>query len=161
MPPAVRARALADNAVLNSYVSTPTVWSRRSTAVEMARALDDPTTPRPRTPTACGYLRGFESRAAEPYFSEAISLARQTGDDWRLGQILCGRQAYGAAMNGEPQPCGRLRRGGHRHRRSRRRLVVGPSGGWSLGMATMMRAELREAADQFAVTRARPRPIKM
>ena len=121
-------------------------------AVEIARALDD-AAPRPcavgvRLPAWIRY------RAAEPYFSEAIGLARQTGDDWRLSQILA-RQAYGAAMIGEPAPTAAYGAEGVALADAVGDWSSAHLCGWSLSMAMMMRAELRSAANQFALTRAK------
>ncbi len=153
LPPAVRARALADNAVLNSYLSVADGMEQAHTAVEIARALDDAAL-LARALSACGYLHGFDTEAAEPYFSEAIGLARQTGDDWRLSQILA-RQAYGAAMIGEPALAAAYGAEGVALADAVGDWSSAHLCGWSLGMAMMMRAELRSAANQFALTRAK------
>jgi predicted ATPase len=79
VPPAVRARALADRAVLDSYLSAADGMEQAQVAVEIARALDDPAL-LARALTACGYLRGFDIATAAPHFAEAIGLARETGD---------------------------------------------------------------------------------
>lgn len=152
VPPAVRARALADNAVLDSYLSATDGIEQAQVAVEIARELNDPAL-LARALTASGYLRGFDIETAAPYFAEAIGLVRETGDDWRLSQILA-RQAYGAAMIGEPDLAAAYGAEG-----SAISAAVGDWSSahlcdWSLGMAMMMRADLRNAVDQFAATRA-------
>lgn len=151
--PAVRARALADHALLNSYLSTADGIEQAEMAVEMARALDNPAL-LARALTACGYVHGFDVERAAPFFAEAIGLARQTGDDWRLSQILA-RQAYGGAMIGEPDLAAGYAEEGIAIAEAVGDWSSAHLCGWSLGMAMMMRADLRNAANQFATTRAK------
>jgi predicted ATPase/class 3 adenylate cyclase/DNA-binding CsgD family transcriptional regulator len=101
-PTAVRARALADKAVLNSWVDVTASWDQAQEALAIARELNEPSL-LTRVLTACACLTAHDSELAEPYFAEAISRARELGDSWRLSQIL-GRQAYGAFMAGDPGP---------------------------------------------------------
>lgn len=84
---AVRARALADEAVLNVYIGGQRSAPRR--AVEFAREVDDPGL-LARTLTACGFVTGarYDAATAASYFSEAIGLARALDDRWSLSQIL-------------------------------------------------------------------------
>jgi DNA-binding CsgD family transcriptional regulator len=51
--------------------------------------------------TACGLVAAIRTEAAGPYFAEAIGLARELQDPWRLSQILAG-QARGANHAGDP-----------------------------------------------------------
>ena len=153
VPPAAHARALADRAVLDSYLSADDGMEQAQVAVEIARELDDPAL-LARALTACGYLRGFDIETAAPYFAEAIGLARETGDDWRLSQILA-RQAYGAAMTGEPDAAAAYGAEGSAIAEAVGDWSSANVCGWSLGMAMMMRADLRNAVDQFAATRAK------
>jgi predicted ATPase/class 3 adenylate cyclase/DNA-binding CsgD family transcriptional regulator len=85
---AVRARALADEAVLNVYVTDERL-ERARRAVEIARELGDSAL-LARTLTACGYIAGarYDVEAAAAYYSEAIELARALDDRWALSQIL-------------------------------------------------------------------------
>ncbi len=153
VPPAVRARALADKAVLDSYTSAAEGMEHAQMAVEIARELDDPAL-LTRALTACGYLRGFDIATAAPYFAEAIGLARETGDNWRLSQILA-RQAYGAAMTGEPEAATTYAEEGSAIADAVGDWSSAHLCGWSLGMAMMMRADLHGAVDQYAATRAK------
>jgi predicted ATPase len=98
---AVRARALADKAVLDAWVTAKFSMDQAQQALAIARELDDPAL-LARTLTACGYIAGYYDReAAQPYFAEAIGLARAIGDQWRLSQILA-VQAMGATIAGDP-----------------------------------------------------------
>ena len=97
---AVRARALADKAVLNSWVDVTASFDQAQEALLIARDLDEPAL-LTRALTACACITAHDPELARPYFAEAISHARQIGDSWRLSQIL-GRQAYGAFMAGDP-----------------------------------------------------------
>jgi predicted ATPase/class 3 adenylate cyclase/DNA-binding CsgD family transcriptional regulator len=86
--PAVRARALADEAVVNTYVGDERL-ERAQRALEIARELDDPAL-LARSLSACGFIAGalYDAEAAAAYHAEAIELARALDDRWRLSQIL-------------------------------------------------------------------------
>ncbi len=99
LPPTVRARALADKAVLNSWVDVTVSLNHAQEALAIARDSDDPAL-LTRALTACAYITAHEPERARPYFDEAIELARSLGDSWRLSQILS-RRAYGAFMAGD------------------------------------------------------------
>ena len=98
-PAAVRTRALADKAVLNSWVDVTASLDQAQEALAIARSTDDPTL-LTRTLTACACVTAHDPELSKPYFEEAIGMARALGDSWRLSQIL-GRQAYGAFMAGD------------------------------------------------------------
>ena len=52
--------------------------------------------------TACGYIASFfDAEPARAHLAEAIGLARELGDKWRLTQILAA-QAFAAAAAGNP-----------------------------------------------------------
>ena len=51
--------------------------------------------------TACIGAAAFDAEAALPYIAEAIDVARELGDRWRLCQILAW-QAYTAGITGHP-----------------------------------------------------------
>jgi tetratricopeptide (TPR) repeat protein len=98
---AVRARALADKAVLDAWVAAKSSMDLAQQAMAIARELDDPAL-MARALTACGVIAGYYDREeAQSYFAEAIRLARAIGDRWRLSQILA-LQAQGAAIAGDP-----------------------------------------------------------
>jgi predicted ATPase/class 3 adenylate cyclase/DNA-binding CsgD family transcriptional regulator len=86
--PAVRARALADRATLGIWVGAADSPDQAQQALAIARQIDDPAA-LVRALTACGYVAGyFDAEAARAYLTEAIGLARDLGDPWRLSQIL-------------------------------------------------------------------------
>jgi predicted ATPase/DNA-binding CsgD family transcriptional regulator len=86
--PAVRARALADSAMLGFLVGAAHSPDRAQHALAIAREVEDPAL-LARALTACGYIVGFfDAEAARAYLAEAIGLARGLGDRWRLSQIL-------------------------------------------------------------------------
>jgi predicted ATPase/class 3 adenylate cyclase/DNA-binding NarL/FixJ family response regulator len=97
---AVRARALADTAVLTMWVGTS--MDRAERALAIARELDDPAL-LARTLTACGFIAGtqYNAEAAGTYFSEASLFARRLDDRWSLSQIL-GWQANTGVVMGDP-----------------------------------------------------------
>ncbi|WP_231996400.1 helix-turn-helix transcriptional regulator [Mycobacterium scrofulaceum] len=84
--PRALARALADKAFLDN-MRDPDSFARAQRALAIARGLDDPAL-LARALTTCGRLAAWNSELAQPYLSEAESLARQLGDRWRLGQLL-------------------------------------------------------------------------
>ncbi len=99
LPTAMRVRALADKAVLKSWVDVTLSLDQAREALAMARDTDDPAL-LTRALTACACVTAHDPDLSKPYFDEAIGMARAVGDSWRLSQIL-GRQAYGAFMVGD------------------------------------------------------------
>ncbi len=98
--PAVHAAALADKALLDFYTGNFYRLDLADHALAIARGLDDPAL-LARVLTACGAVRTLNFEVAQPFFTEAIDLARTVGDEWRLDQIL-GWQAYSAFFAGDP-----------------------------------------------------------
>jgi predicted ATPase/class 3 adenylate cyclase/DNA-binding CsgD family transcriptional regulator len=98
--PAVRARALADSAVLGIWVGAADSPFQAQQALAIAREVDDPAL-LARALTACGYIAGyFDAEQARAYFAEANGLARELGDRWTLSQILAAQaSAAGTALN--------------------------------------------------------------
>jgi predicted ATPase/class 3 adenylate cyclase/DNA-binding NarL/FixJ family response regulator len=97
----VRARALADRAVLAAMVGAADSLAQAQQALAIAREIDEPAL-LARALTACGLIAALVSaELAEPYFAEAIGLARAVDDRWRLSQILAS-QAQGAFIAGDP-----------------------------------------------------------
>jgi predicted ATPase len=82
----VRARALADKAVLDAWVNIYSV-STAEQAITIARELDDRAL-LVRALAACGSATVYDAEAARRYFAEAAGLARELDDRWRLNQIL-------------------------------------------------------------------------
>lgn len=98
---AVRARALADRAVLDAYLGTNS-QEQAEQALAIARDVDDPAL-LARALTACGFTAsvGYHVEVARACFAEAIDLARAVDDRWRLSQILAW-QAMSAHVAGDP-----------------------------------------------------------
>jgi tetratricopeptide (TPR) repeat protein len=101
---AIRARALADKAVLDCWVGTSTDKGadQARQALAIARELGDDAL-LARTLTTCGFVAGqrYDVAAARTYFTEAIDLVRASDDRWRLSQILTW-QADTAIVTGHP-----------------------------------------------------------
>jgi predicted ATPase/class 3 adenylate cyclase/DNA-binding CsgD family transcriptional regulator len=98
--PAIWARAIADKAVLSSWVDvTGGMVERTLEALAIARQVNEPAL-LSRVLAACACITAHDAGVARPYFTEAVGLARELGDSWRLCQLL-GRQAYGAMIEGE------------------------------------------------------------
>ena len=85
---AVRARALADKAVLDAHVGGDSL-DQAEHALAIAREVGDPAL-LAWVLTACGLSAAVSHNAegARPYFTEAVGLARELDDRWRLSQIL-------------------------------------------------------------------------
>ncbi|WP_375373769.1 LuxR C-terminal-related transcriptional regulator [Mycobacterium sp. AZCC_0083] len=98
--PAVRARLLADDAILDIYAGGTDRMERAREALATARELDDRAL-LTWALTACSGVVLYEPEVAQPYLTEAIALARSIDDKWRLGHILH-QQAYAAIMAGDP-----------------------------------------------------------
>ncbi len=98
---AVRARALADKSVLDTYLGAANSLEQAEQAVAIARDVDDPAL-LARTLTAYGFNTslGYNAEVARRCFAEAIGLARAVDDQWRLSQILA-EQARGAHIAGD------------------------------------------------------------
>jgi predicted ATPase/class 3 adenylate cyclase/DNA-binding CsgD family transcriptional regulator len=94
VPPAVRARALADRATLEGMQSIHDNIDAALEALSIARELDDPAL-RVRALVGCATLTAFDAEAAHAYLQEALGLARELGDAWSLAQILA-FEAYAA-----------------------------------------------------------------
>jgi predicted ATPase/class 3 adenylate cyclase/DNA-binding CsgD family transcriptional regulator len=98
VPDAVRARALADRALLGAWAGAAT-FEGADEALAVARRLDDPEL-LARALCARGMLADYESDAARALLDEATALARQTGQRWLLGEIF-GFRTFPAA--GDPR----------------------------------------------------------
>jgi predicted ATPase len=98
--PAVRARALADRALLAALMGAADSLEQAQQALAIAREVDDSAL-LVRALTACGPIAAINAEAARPYLAEAIGLARELDDRWRLGQILAW-QALVALTEGDP-----------------------------------------------------------
>ncbi|WP_369829684.1 LuxR C-terminal-related transcriptional regulator [Mycobacterium sp. E2479] len=84
----VRARALADAAVLNMFVGGS--FDRAERGLAIAREVGDPAL-LARTLTACGWIAGavhYNAEAAAKYYAEAMVYARSLDDRWSLSRIL-------------------------------------------------------------------------
>ena len=96
---AVRARALADRAMLAALTGAAGSLIQAQQALAIAREVDDPAL-LVRALTARGPIATLSAEVAGPYFAEAIGLARELDDRWRLSQILAW-QALAALTAGD------------------------------------------------------------
>jgi predicted ATPase/class 3 adenylate cyclase/DNA-binding CsgD family transcriptional regulator len=99
---AVRARALADKACLDTWTAGAASKGGAQQALAIARELDDPVL-LAWVLTACGFTAGYtdDPELAPAYFAEAADLARALDDRWTLIQILAW-QANTAETAGYP-----------------------------------------------------------
>jgi predicted ATPase len=98
IPAAVRARALANKAVLDGYAGVANSIDQAEQALAIAREVDDPAL-LVGALTACGVVNSHNLQVAHPYFAEAIGLARAIGDRWRVSRGLFW-QAFAAMLGG-------------------------------------------------------------
>jgi predicted ATPase/DNA-binding CsgD family transcriptional regulator len=147
---AVRARALADRALLAAWVNAADSLDQAQQALAIARDIDDPALTL-RALTACCLVAVLhETEVGRPYFTEAIGLARDLDDRWRLSQLL-GFQAIGtAAVAGHPIPARAAAEEG-------RDLADAIGDGWTsrqcrfcLGIAQLFQGDPAGACAQFA-----------
>ena len=145
---AVRARALADKAVLALGGAADSL-DQAEQALAIAREVDDPAL-LARTLTAYGYIAGlsYHAEVARACFAEAIGLARAVDDRWRLSQILAW-QADAALTAGDPLAVRAAAEEG-------RDLADAIGDGFNsrmcrfyLGMAQLLQGDLAGAAAQF------------
>jgi predicted ATPase/DNA-binding CsgD family transcriptional regulator len=147
---AARARALADQAIFNTWVNAAAGLAQAEEALAIARDIDDPAL-LARALTACASVAVLrDPRAAPPFFVEAIDLARALDDRWRLSQLLGWQALKAAAADGSPIAARASAEEG-------RDLAEGIGDGWSsrqcrfcLGYADLLQGDLAGAAAQFA-----------
>jgi predicted ATPase/DNA-binding CsgD family transcriptional regulator len=100
LAPAVRARALADSAVLHNWAVGADSTDHAELAVAIAREYGDQAL-LARGLTARGIVAAHRGEPVQQYFVEAADLARAASDQWRLCQVL-GWQANLAMLAGDP-----------------------------------------------------------
>ena len=148
--PSMRARAMAEKAVLDQVVLGIDRAELAEHAVTMARESGDPVAVAHALSARARGI-GRDAAAAAPFIAEAIRLARDAGNGWILSQVL-GRQANLAIMStGDPVlartaaeeglEIADMIGNGYDSRQCR----------WCLGMADWFQGNLADAVDQFAV----------
>ncbi len=146
--PAVRARALADRAMLANWVGAADSLHQAQQALAIARDVDDPAV-LARALTACGYTAIVQkAEVAGPYFAEALGLARALGDRWRLSQILA-CQARAAIFVGNPIAARAAGQEGCDLADAIGDWWTSRQCRWCLGMAQLFQGDLARAAAQF------------
>ena len=153
LAPAVRARALADRAVLDASRAIREKTDQVQQALAIAREVGDPAL-LVRALIARGSIASHDVDGVRPYFAEAMEIARALGDGFTLCQILAWQAfaAHAAGDAGATRAAGEEGRdladaiGARLHSRQCR---------WCLGSAHMMNgdvrtaiAELREVTDE-------------
>ena len=158
--PAMRARALADSAVLGLWVGAAESLDQAQRALAIAREVDDPAL-LARALTACGSIASFfDAETARANLAEAIGLARALGDRWRLSQIL-GQQVSGATFAGDPLG---IRATGEEGRDLAEAIgdhFVSRQCRWCLGWAKLNQGDLAEPPHNSARSPLRPRRLTM
>jgi predicted ATPase/class 3 adenylate cyclase/DNA-binding CsgD family transcriptional regulator len=146
--PTTYARAVADLALIMAAMGAPGDLEVPQRALAIAREGGDPGLLL-RALIACGYTAAFTADVARPYLDEAAGLARESGDKWRLSQILwC--QAYTAILDGDPRAAiAAGEEGRDLADEVGDRFVSRLCRFWGLGTAHLFRGDLAEAAAQF------------
>jgi predicted ATPase/class 3 adenylate cyclase/DNA-binding CsgD family transcriptional regulator len=153
---AVRARALADKAILDMFIDAGPSLAQAQQALAIAREVDDPAL-LARALTAFGLTAGFNYRTevVQQYFAEAAEYARGLDDRWRLSQILSS-QSNAAVMAGDANTA---------HATGREGLELADAIGdrissrqcrMSLAYAQLWQGGLAAAVDQFGTLVAEP-----
>jgi predicted ATPase/DNA-binding CsgD family transcriptional regulator len=147
--PAVRARALADKATLDTWVGGIDSLDQAEQALAIAREIDERVL-LVRALTACGLCAGqsYNAEAARAYFAEAIGLARALDDRWRLSQILAW-QAYSAVVAGDPIAVRAAAEEGRDLADAIGDEYTSRQCRWCLGWAQMMQGDLAAAVTLF------------
>jgi predicted ATPase/class 3 adenylate cyclase/DNA-binding CsgD family transcriptional regulator len=145
---AVRARALADRAVLAIRVGAADSLGQAQQALAIAREVDDPAL-LVRALAACGLIAALVSaEVTGPYLVEAVGLARALDDRWRLSQIL-GCQASAANNAGDPIAARAPAEEGRDLAEAIGDRFVSRGCRWCLGFAQVYQGDLAGAAAQF------------
>jgi predicted ATPase/class 3 adenylate cyclase/DNA-binding NarL/FixJ family response regulator len=144
---AVRARALADTAGLGLWMGAADSLDHAQQALAIAREVDDPAL-LARALTACVFIAATNADVAGPYFAEAIGLARELNDRWRLSQILAW-QANGALVAGDPIAARAAAEEGRDLADAIGDRFVSRQCRYCLGMAQLYQGDLAGAAAQF------------
>jgi predicted ATPase/class 3 adenylate cyclase/DNA-binding CsgD family transcriptional regulator len=157
LAPAVRARALADMAVLDASRAIHEKADQAQQALAIAREVGDPAL-LVRALIASGSIASYDVDGARPYFAEAMEIARALGDGFTLCQILAW-QAFAAHVAGD---AGATRTAGEEGRDLADAIgarLHSRQCRWCLGSAHMMNgdvrtaiAELREVTDEADAT---------
>jgi predicted ATPase/class 3 adenylate cyclase len=148
--PTTYARAVADLTLITAMIGAPGDLDVPERALAIAREGDDQGLLL-RALIACGYTAAFTADVARPYLDEAADLARDSGDKWRLSQILWSK-AYTAIHDGDPRAA--IAAGAEGRQLADEigdRFVSQMCRFWGLGTAHLIRGELAEAAEQFRV----------
>ncbi|MBV8293979.1 MAG: LuxR family transcriptional regulator, partial [Mycobacterium sp.] len=150
--PAVRARALADRALLAALMGAADSLEQAQQALAIAREVDDSAL-LVRALTACGPIAAINAEAARPYLAEAIGLARELDDRWRLGQILAW-QALVALTEGDPIAGRAAAEEGRDLANATGDRYASRLCRWGLGVARLMQGDLVAAVAQFGEAEA-------
>jgi predicted ATPase/class 3 adenylate cyclase/DNA-binding CsgD family transcriptional regulator len=150
--PAVRARALADRALLAALMGAADSLEQAQQALAIAREVDDSAL-LVRALTACGPIAAINAEAARPYLAEAIGLARELDDRWRLGQILAW-QALVALTEGDPIAGRAAAEEGRDLANATGDRYASRLCRWGLGVAALMQGDLVAAVAQFGEAEA-------
>jgi DNA-binding CsgD family transcriptional regulator len=141
---AVRSRSLADSAVLGASTVDAQLIDKAEEALAIARDLDDPVL-LARALTSCIAAAAFDVGSALPYIAEALAVARELGDRWRLSQILAWH-SYTACLAGEPVATAAAGEEGEAHAEaSGDRFIARMCRFWGRGVASFQRGDVTEA----------------
>lgn len=142
---AVRARALADSAVLAAFTVETHELAKAKEALAIARELDDRVLIA-RALTSCIAASAFDFMAAMPYIAEALEVARELGDRWRLSQVLAWH-SYTACLAGDPIATAAAGEEGELHANAvGDRFIARMCRYWGRGVAPFQRGDIAAGA---------------
>ena len=146
---AVRARALADAALLDTWTDSANSIDRAQQALAIARELGDPAVLVPAL-TVGAFIASYtyDAEVTRTYFAEALRLARALDDRWRLSQILS-LQAAAASVAGDPITARAAGEEGRDVANAIGDRFYGCQSRTSLGWAQVIQGELADAVTQF------------
>jgi predicted ATPase/class 3 adenylate cyclase/DNA-binding CsgD family transcriptional regulator len=144
----VRARALADRALLAGVMGAADSLDQAQQALAIAREVDDPGL-LVRALTARGPIAAISAEVAGPYFAEGIGLARELDDRWSLSQILAW-QALAALTAGDPITGRAAAEEGRDLAEAIGDRFASRQCRWCLGLAQSWQGDLAGAVAQFA-----------
>jgi predicted ATPase/DNA-binding CsgD family transcriptional regulator len=153
LTPAIRARALAERAVLDGW-NSGTGGGQAEEALAIARGVGDPALLLRVLNACCRIAVFYADGAGRQHFAEATSLARELHDEWRLSEIL-GFQAYAAFVAGDPRAARAAGEEGLELADAiGDRFVSRWCRSWGLGSAELMHGDLARAGARFSALAA-------
>jgi predicted ATPase/DNA-binding CsgD family transcriptional regulator len=154
LTPAIRARAIAERAVLDVWNAGTAGGGQAEEALTIARGVGNPVLLLRVLNACCRIAVFYADGAGRQHFAEATSLARELNDEWRLSEIL-GFQAYAAFVAGDPRAARAAGQEGLELADAiGDRFVSRWCRSWGLGSAELMQGDLAGGGARFTALAA-------